>query len=282
MTGFGRLSADQRARVDAWMPDAQVIADHSWGLVETTVLEVESGGRRLIVKAGGAGDHHLTRELDAHDGWTDVWTRTGRAARLVHGDRDRKLAVMEFLSGDLAYRTSVGVDPAIHRQAGVLLAAFHAQARRPADGLEERLTARAVAWLDGAHRVDAEAERAAREALARLEPGHPPLVPTHGDWHPRNWIVDGGILRVIDFGRFAFRPAATDFARLAAQEWREAPECEAAFFEGYGEDPRTPEHWALVRLREAIGTACWAYQVGDEPFEAQGHRMLAEVLADLG
>lgn len=85
---------------------------------------------------------------------------------------------------------------------------------------------------------------------------------------------------MIDFGRFAFRPAVTDFARLAAQEWRAAPACEDAFLDGYGCDPRHPSEWLLVRLREAIGTAAWAYQVGDAPFEAQGHRMIAEALAD--
>jgi hypothetical protein len=31
-------------------------------------------------------------------------------------------------------------------------------------------------------------------------------------------------------------------------------------------------------VREAIGTAVWAHLVGDVAFEAQGHRMLAEVL----
>lgn len=33
-------------------------------------------------------------------------------------------------------------------------------------------------------------------------------------------------------------------------------------------------------LREAVSTAAWAYQVGDEAFEKQGHRMLAETLED--
>ncbi|WP_328993785.1 hypothetical protein OG394_05425 [Kribbella sp. NBC_01245] len=34
----------------------------------------------------------------------------------------------------------------------------------------------------------------------------------------------------------------------------------------------------LVPTREAIGTAVWAYQVRDESFEQQGHRMIAEAL----
>jgi hypothetical protein len=84
---------------------------------------------------------------------------------------------------------------------------------------------------------------------------------------------------VIDFGRFAFRPAATDFTRMAAQQWRENPELEAAFFDGYGAYARDPELWRLDALRQAVGTASWAFKVGDEEFERQVHRMLAEALA---
>lgn len=105
------------------------------------------------------------------------------------------------------------------------------------------------------------------------------VVPTHGDWHPRNWLIDQGIVRVIDFGRFAMRPASTDLTRLAAQQWNGHPELEAAFFDGYGDDPRDPELWRLEALRQAVGTACWAHKVGDEAFEQQGHRMLVEALA---
>jgi hypothetical protein len=36
-------------------------------------------------------------------------------------------------------------------------------------------------------------------------------------------------------------------------------------------------------LREAIGTAVWAYQVGDERFEQEGHQMIENVLsAEMG
>ena len=34
------------------------------------------------------------------------------------------------------------------------------------------------------------------------------------------------------------------------------------------------------RIVEAVGTAAWAYQVGDEEFEAQGHRMIATLLGE--
>ena len=105
------------------------------------------------------------------------------------------------------------------------------------------------------------------------------LVPTHGDWQPRNWLVHDGVVSVIDLGRADLRPAMTDLTRLAAQDFRRDPRLEAAFLEGYGSDPREPSAWHRTRLREAVGTAVWAHQVGDEAFEAQGHRMIEDALA---
>ena len=37
--------------------------------------------------------------------------------------------------------------------------------------------------------------------------------------------------------------------------------------------------WHRNRVHEAIGTAAWAYRVGDEPFDAQVHRMISGVLS---
>ena len=67
------------------------------------------------------------------------------------------------------------------------------------------------------------------------------LVPTHGDWQPRNWLVHEGLVSIIDFGRADLRPAWTDFSRLAAGQFLEDAALEAAFLEGYGEDPREPD-----------------------------------------
>ncbi len=276
---FERLSPRQRELIGEWMPGAEVVADLSWGIVDTVVLHVRHGGRELVVKAGGERDHHIGRELDSHEGgWVEAWAAAGRAARLVHADRGERILVLERLPGELAYRTPAATDPEVHRQAGVLLRGFHAQHSRPGDR-DDLGVARALRWLDGRHRIDPDAAaslRALFEAASRISVD---LVPTHGDWQPRNWLVDDGVVRIIDFGRFALRPAASDFARLAAQEWREAPACETAFFEGYGSDPREPSAWRLLRAAEAVGTAAWAFQVGDEAFEAQGHRMIADVLA---
>ncbi len=106
-------------------------------------------------------------------------------------------------------------------------------------------------------------------------------MPTHGDWQPRNWLVHDDTVSVIDLGRADLRPAASDLARLAAQDFRRDPALEAAFLDGYGSDPRSPDLWHRLQVREAISTAVWAHQVGDERFEQQGHRMIAEALAEL-
>lgn len=278
-----RLSPRQRELLDEWMPGARVLADLSWNQVDTVVLHVQHGAEELLVRAEGPDGHHMARELAAHEGgFVDAWAREGVATRVRCADGDAKLLVTDFLPGRLVYRTPAAVDPAVHRRAGELLRIFHEQASRPSNGVDAVATARAVASLESPHAIAPEEEEQLRVLLREWAPVEAPLVPTHGDWQPRNWLLDGRTLRVIDFGRFAFRPAATDLVRLAAQEWQGAPECEAAFLAGYGGDPRHPDHWRLMRLREAIGTAVWAHQVADAAFEAQGHRMIAEMLAEYG
>ncbi len=287
---FLRLSERQRALLERWMPRAELVRDLSWNLVDTVVLHVRNadrdaalGGAAIgdaIVKAAGPANHHIGRELDAHQGFTEVWCAAGQAARLRAADRDARIFLLDYLPGELAERSAANLDPRVHRQAGEILRRFHAQASRPDDGSNAAAVARALKWLDGVHRIAPAEEQRLRALLARPLASAPPLVPTHGDWQPRNWLVDGAELRVIDLGRFAFRAAATDLTRLSAQQWRQEPACEAAFFDGYGADPREPSHWLLARACEAIGTAVWAHQVGDEPFERQGHRMIANVLAE--
>jgi aminoglycoside/choline kinase family phosphotransferase len=272
------LSPVQVEILDDWLPGAEVVRDHGWGLVATTVLEVVHADERLIVKAGGERDGHIAREITAHRKWLAPWTTRGRAPVLVRCDLEAKLVVTRFLPGRLVLGDASANEPATYRQAGDLLAAFHAQERHVDTGHESTENAKALAWLDGPHRIHASTERRLRSVIASWPEPEVTLVPTHGDWQPRNWLVDDGIVSVIDFGRAALRPAMTDLARLAAQDFLRDPALERAFLDGYGSDPREPEAWLRNRVREAIGTATWAYAVGDEPFEAQGHRMIADVL----
>jgi hypothetical protein len=272
------LDERQEQLLGAWLPGFVVVRDHSWGLVGTTVLEVVHDERTLLVKAGDAADHHLAREIHAHEQWLGPWVEAGRAPALVRADPGAKLLVREWLPGSLVLGSPAADDPRTYVQAGSLLARLHGQASRVDDEHEARENARTLRWLDTPHRIDPRTADRVR-ALVATWPSEPvTLVPTHGDWHPRNWLVDAGEVRVIDLGRAAWRPAMTDLARLATQDFARDPRLEAAFLEGYGPDPRSPAAWSRVRVREAVGTAAWAHQVGDSAFEAQGLRMLDEAL----
>lgn len=286
--GYGeRLSRVQRELVEAWFPGLVIVADLSWGLVDTTVLRVHHDGADLVVKASGPNDHHLGRGLAAYGDWVPALSRSGEAPHLLHADGAAHLIVLSWLPGHLVLDAPEEHDPATYAAAGHLLRRIHASGFRPDDGHQLAQDAHALTWLDRPHRIGAAQERQVRERLGSPLPGpHPDLVPTHGDWQPRNWMAEreGGrpgdrtTVRVIDFGRADWRPAATDLGRLAVQQLVGRPDLEAAFFEGYGEDPRRPDLWARIRLREAVGTAAWAFQVGDEAFEAQGLRMLKDAL----
>ncbi|WP_460855148.1 phosphotransferase [Nocardiopsis coralliicola] len=277
MDGF---SPRQRELVRAWLPGAEVAADHSWGLTSTAVLELRRGADRYIAKAGGADDHHIAREIRAHREWLRPWTAAGRAPELVHADRGAKLVVTRYLPGRLVEGTGDEYAPQTYRQAGELLAALHRHTGVSDAGFEAREQAKALRLLDQPHRIAADVAARLRRMVESWPAPPSTLVPTHGDWQPRNWLIHSGTVSVIDFGRAGLRPASSDLGRLAAQQFRGAPALEAAFFDGYGADPREQAAWHRNRIREAIGTAVWAHRVGDEAFEQQGHRMLAEALAE--
>jgi tRNA A-37 threonylcarbamoyl transferase component Bud32 len=272
---LSKLRPEQRELVARWLPDAEVVADLSWGLVETHVLEVRSGGGRFVVKAGGVADGHIRRELRAHREWLGPWVETGHGPSLVAGDEAAKLLVTRYLPGTLVEGSGAQDDPDTYRQAGTLLRRLHDQLAVHDDTWNDTFRARVERHLAQPHRIDPRIEERVREEVSGWPGGGARVVPTHGDWQPRNWLVDEGVVRVIDLGRADLRPPVEDLVRLARQDFARDPALEAAFLEGYGSDPREPEAWRRALVGEAVGTAVWAYGVGDEEFEAFGHRLLA-------
>nr|WP_238352861.1 aminoglycoside phosphotransferase family protein [Kribbella solani] len=265
----------------SWLPSAEVVKDHSWGVLGTLVLELRQGGDRYIAKAGDETDHHLARELRAHREWLRPWTAQGRGPQLVHADADAKLLLTRYLPGQLVQGSPYEWTADTYYQAGELLAAFHQQSAVDDAEYETVENGKALTYLAAKHRIAPDLTERLRVIITAWPTPPATLVPTHGDWQPRNWLIDHGTVRVIDLGRADLRPAYTDLARLAAQQFRTKPALEPAFIEGYGKDPRDPDAWVRTRLREAVSTAVWAYQVGDETFEQQGHRMIAEALATI-
>ncbi len=279
MIDLPRLTPQQRTVIREWLPNAELIADLSWELMGTAVLHLRTPEGDRIVKAGASTNHHIGREITAHLAVTQPLVDRGRAARMLQCDLDTNLLLLDYLPGELVQGHPSEDEPETYRQAGAMLAAFHGQASRLGDDYEARMTRKALASLDSPHRIAPEAVAQLRALLLASHPRPVALVPTHGDWQPRNWLIDGDVVRAIDFGRFDWRPAYSDLARLAVRQFSTNPLLEKAFFEGYGPDPRTPELWRTLLIREAIGTAVWAYQVGDERFEQEGHRMIADILS---
>ncbi len=262
--------------------DLELRSDMSWGQTDTRVLRMTAGAKDFVIKAAGPSNHHIGREISAHETRTAPLRSRDLCGRLVAADRESNVLITTFVPGELVEGTPAELAPDVYEQAGALLRAFHSQAARLDDEYEARATDQALRRLDQNHRIASDIADRAREILTGYRPRPIPVVPTHGDWQPRNWVFDGTRLRVIDFGRFDYRPAATDLCRLAVQQWRSAPGLEIAFMSGYLADPRDPEVWGIDLLREAVGTAVWAFHVGDELFEQQGHRMLREAIEHFG
>jgi len=274
-----RLTDLQASHIARWLPNPRLIRDMSWELGDSTVLDVDSGNGRVIVKAAGPSNHHIAREITAYRGFTEGLTRAGRASHLLHYDRDANILVTRYLEGSLVEGSGAESSPDTYYQAGELARVFHGQAERIDADWDADAVTKSVGWLDKKHRISPDRVTRLRQILADHRPEPRAVVPTHGDWQPRNWLIDAGVVKVIDFGRFAWRPAISDFDRLAVQQWRLDRELEDAFFSGYGFDPRVPEQRRMSAVHAAIGTAVWAFHVGDEPFERQGHRMIDEALA---
>lgn len=277
MNGWHRLRTDQARLLRTWFPDAEVVADHSWDLTGTTVLDLRDRAGRYIVKAADREDPHIAREVRAHHEWTAALATTAHSPRLLHGDIAAGVLVTAYLPGRLVLGDPAQEEPEIFRQAGQLLARLHDQDHRFDPAWHNTFRARAQGALDAPHRIDPIIAARARREIADWPGGGADVVPTHGDWQPRNWLIDGDTVRVIDYGRAQLRPRSEDLVRLARQDFVGRPDLEAAFLSGYGVDPRTPGTWRRHLVGEAIGTAVWAYRVGDEQFERLGHRLLAQL-----
>ena len=120
------LSARQTALLADRLPGHEVVADHGWGLVGTTVLQIRHAGADLIVKAGDDADTHIARELRAHREWLAPLVARGRAPELRHADADAKLLVTRYLPGALVQDTPAEHEPSTYRGAGELLALLDA------------------------------------------------------------------------------------------------------------------------------------------------------------
>lgn len=274
------LSVHQRELLDEWLPAAIVTHDRSSGLKASVVFEVATDEGGFVVKAGKDADRSVRREIRAHQQWTSPWTANGLAPRLEYADVGAKLLVTGYLDGDPILDTPHEDDPVIHQQAGAMLRELHAQYASVDSDWEANENAMVAERLDHPHRIAPDVVARLRELLETLETSPVMVVPTHGDWQPRNWILREGRVAGIDFGRAMLRPVWTDFWFLYTKYFSRDRRLEEAFLDGYGSDPRQEAGWFGASVREAIGPAAWGFQIQHEEYEQLGHDLIAEVLGE--
>jgi Ser/Thr protein kinase RdoA (MazF antagonist) len=268
------ISTDQRARLDEWLGPWEVLGDHSWPLQDTTVLRVRSASGDHIVKMQDQARQEIDACLRA------LALLPGRVPRLEHHDARAGILVTSYLPGELVEGTPAESDPDVYRQAGELLARLQAPA-----GISDSYAERALAAVS---RRIAEAEglvpepqlAALRERADRFTPRPVRLYFTHGDYQPRNWVIDDGRVGVIDFGRGQDRSWVSDLVRLQNQQFTGHPERERAFMDGLGRavEGEDTELLAIESLRQGLGTVVWAHGIRDQGFEEQGRTMITRFL----
>ncbi|MEP6478682.1 MAG: aminoglycoside phosphotransferase family protein [Rhodoglobus sp.] len=279
------LTEPQAIALAEWLGDWELIADMSWPLLHTRVLHIRTSDGEFVVKASrpdsrpGSTAHHVLREIDAH---LELSGRLGPAAtRLRHSSAALSILVTDYLPGELVHGSASEWDPAIYEQAGRMLRRITEPRRASADYVRD-LVARARASAErAAGLLDPEQLAELEAVLATVQPGTVELSFTHGDYQPRNWLDDHGVLRVIDFGRGGWRHWTSDLVRMRHQQLLGHPELESAFFAGFGAELSAEEqaHLRLEELEQAVSTVVWAHAVGDAGFEEQGRGMVARVLA---
>lgn len=275
-----QLSQEQNGLLKSWLGSFSVVRDCSWPLQDTTVLHLRTpGGREYIVKAS-AVSHHIGREISAYQrGFPEL---EARVPVLAYASPEARILVAEFLPGQLVEGTSAEFEPETYLQAGMLLRRLHCPAGTSTSYMPAMI-AKTRSWLDRSSGLIPESQRGRLSTeLSKIRSGPVELVRTHGDYQPRNWLVDDGTIKVIDFGRADARVWVHDLIRLRHQQLQDRADLRDAFYTGLGRslEPEDTDVWQLENLNQAIGAVVWAHQVGDGKFEESGRAMVERVLAD--
>jgi tRNA A-37 threonylcarbamoyl transferase component Bud32 len=268
------ISPGHRSTLNEWLGPWEVLADHSWPLQDTTVLHIRSAVGEHIVKLRD----QVGQEIDACLRAQALLSH--RAPRLEHHDARAGILVTSYLPGELVEGTRAESDPDVYQQAGELLARLQAPAEVSGSYAEKALAvvSRRIAEAEG---LLPEPQLAGlRERAGRFTPRPVRLHFTHGDYQPRNWVIDNGRVSVIDFERGQDRSWVSDLVRLQNQQFTGHPERERAFMAGLGRpvEDEDAELLAIESLRQSLGTVVWAHGIGDKGFEEHGRTMITRFL----
>jgi serine/threonine protein kinase len=275
------LNTDLTATCERILGPVQVLADMSWPGNSNRVLELlDRDGRPWIAKQLG-DDYGFQRELHALRHWAPALGDCAPSLRAA--DERHRLLVMSRLPGQRAEHIPAETEPATHEQAGRLTRLLH-DAEPPCldDGILAATVAKLEDWIGRGRRLLSEDEIAFARGQVRplADFGPVPIVPTHMDNQPRNWLVDdAGVVRMIDFGACRRDVWIRDLQRMYFQQWEHRPDLRDAFYAGYG---RVPGDGDLALLGgylaySGLSTVVWANEHGDPVFEQHGHRVLAQL-----
>ncbi|MEN8649095.1 phosphotransferase [Streptomyces sp. 21So2-11] len=268
----------------------RIVADHSSaGDGRPVVWEVEGpDGHRWFAKLHSGPKMHR-REVDAYQrGWTTA-LGTGRAATLMAVDGEAHAIVTTAVSGRTVHslRLDSTEEQEVYRQAGLLLARLHtagvggtvspAGDRSWGEDVEKMLASAALHLTAN--------DVAMLRALTTDAPPDLPVLVSHADFMPRNWLWDEGerLLRLIDFERACVEsPARRDLSRLGYRILRGRPDLEEALFQGYGRTLTDDERRACSAYAalDAVSALHWGLEHRDVKSVDEAHTMLRHLQAE--
>ncbi|WP_345673556.1 phosphotransferase [Yinghuangia aomiensis] len=259
-------------------PDVDVWS-RSWPGAASRVWEARApNGAAVFAKVHSTPKFHR-REVAAYESWVT----------LLGEDTPRLLACDSALPGILVtplpgvpvkfQPLPPGQDAEVHALAGALARRIHDTAICPAATASALPSAYVLKHLGRARLTDADLSRAQAVLVAAAQVTLP-MVPTHGDFQPRNWLYNNDSrVRVIDFERAEPGASVRDFRLLVNGPWQERPDLREAFFDGYGRSLTTDEEIALAGwvVLDALDSAHWGAKDNDAEVLARGLAGLAQL-----
>ena len=262
-----------------------IITDRSWPRDGSRVWELAGpDGERFFLKQHQSPRFH-EREVTAYRLWVPALD-AGRAPRLLASDPGLRAVLITALPGRIARGPHIleADEPEIHRQAGMLLRRLHSASTATAVPETGRVAARAEEHIARAGALlSHEAAELVRCHAARLPETarRLPVVPTHGDVQPKNFLWDPRSRRValIDFERAEPGLAVRDLVRLQYGVWNRRPSLRDAFLNGYGRALTADEQSALRDLAalDAVSAIWWGSANNDADTVTRGYRTLAQL-----
>lgn len=269
-----------------------VTTDCSWQHRMSRVLRLrDQRGAEWIVKQHRDPDRYRA-ELSAYHQWVPALGQRG--PRLRSNDHGLGVIMISAIGGQPAPWPAPAApghgsirhaaELAMHRDAGAALRLLHdAQPPAPCPDLGAAKTSELGQLAPQAAGLLSRRELtfAASEAAALTATGSAPLVPCHGDFTPRNWLADGGTVRLIDFEWARLDTPLADLTRLHLTIWHGRPDLREAFLDGYG--CHLDDTASAVLLGCAAVMAVWlivkAHQTSQPSFEQASRAALARLMA---